>query len=63
MTIPENIDKVGVLLEKVRVFDRVVEDNDLEPNTVTDMKGNAKSFCDQAKTTINTIKSEINGWE
>ncbi len=63
MAISESVDKVGVLLEKVRIFNRVVEDNELEPDTVADMKGNAKNFCDQAKTEINNIKNEINAWE
>ena len=62
MAIEDRIIQVKHLLYRVSNYNRLVASDSFEPGTIDDMKGNAKSLCDQAKAEIDNIKSEINQW-
>ena len=62
MAINEKIEEIKLLLYEVRKHSDLVIANSFEPDTVSDMKGNAKDICDEAKVDIDDIKTEINSW-
>lgn len=60
--IGQRVEQVLRLLDKVRSYDRLITSDSFEPDTISDMKGNAKDICKQAKDEIDLIKSEIDEW-
>ena len=62
MTIQISIAKVRALLDRVAQYEHIVLDNNFEHDTITDMKGNARSICDEIRSDVNDIKNEINKW-
>lgn len=63
MAIEDRIETVKALLKKLSNYNRIVVENNFEPSTITDIKKNAKSLCDDIKTEVKEIKDEINNWE
>ncbi|KKL63929.1 hypothetical protein LCGC14_2170180 [marine sediment metagenome] len=62
MSIEENIAQIRSELDILSQYERMVEGNNFEVNTVADIKGNAKDICDQIKTKADSIKAEIDQW-
>lgn len=62
MAIKDRVDGAKRLLDKVNLYNKLVTENSLEEDTIDDMKGNAKALCDDVKTEIGNIKSEIDQW-
>lgn len=62
MTIEIRLERITKLVGKVRVFDKLVIEDSLEPATVEDIKGNAKDLCNEIKTEADLIKNEIDQW-
>jgi len=63
MAIEGRLERIKQLLNKVRVFDELVSDDNLEPATIDDIKGKAKDLCDATKSELDNIKAEIDNWE
>jgi len=62
-TIEIRLERILKLVGKIRVYDKLVTEDSLEPATVDDMKDNAKDLCDEIKTETDLIKNEIDKWE
>ena len=62
MAIEDRVERVKVLLDRIRVYNTLVHQNDFKPDTVGDMKGNAKEMCDEAKSEVDQIKVEVGQW-
>jgi len=62
MAIEDNIAQVRKRLDMISQYNNMVRNNNFEPDTITDMKGNAKDICDAAKSELDTIKDEIDNW-
>lgn len=62
MAIEDKIDGAKRLLDKVKVYNRLIIEDSLEPATIDDIKGNAKTLCDNVKVEIDNIKAEIGQW-
>lgn len=62
MAIDDSIEVIKQLLEKVRSYNRLISSDNFDPLTIEDMKGNAKDICNQAKTELDEMKSEIDQW-
>lgn len=62
MVVEDRIEGVKRLLDKVRLYNKLVTEDSLEQATVDDMKGNAKTICDNVKAEIDSIKAEIDQW-
>ena len=63
MSVAERIALIRSLLDKLHSYQRMIDGNSFENSTVTDIKGNAKSLCDQIKSEADSIKAEINLWQ
>lgn len=63
MSIEDRMAAVKRLLDKVASYDHLITTDNFEPDTIDDMKGNAKDICNVAKTEIDQIKAEIDQWE
>lgn len=61
-TIETRLERLASLVGKIRVYDKLVTENSLEPTTVDDMKGNAKDLCNVIKAEADLIKTEIDRW-
>lgn len=61
--IRSRIDAVKRLLDKILAYEQMIEADNFEPDTVEDMKGNAKGLCDAAKNEIGNIKTEVDQWQ
>lgn len=62
MAIEDNIAQVRKRLDMISQYDYMVLNNSFEPDTITDMKGNAISVVDEIETEVAAIKVEINNW-
>ena len=62
MSIATKIDEIAAHLQLIRQYVVLIDANNFEEATVTDMKGNAKDTCDTAKADIDAIKSLIDEW-
>jgi len=62
MSIEERVAEVRKSLDMIQQYERMVANNNFEPGTIADMKGNAKDICDVVKSEMDVIKSEINDW-
>ena len=63
MSIAERIALVRSLLDRLHSYERLIDADNFEPNTVDDIKGNAKDLCDAIKIEADSIKTEINQWQ
>jgi len=55
-------DRLRTLREKVdeiQRYARLVISNTFSPETLTELKGHAKDFCDEAKAELDLIKNDI----
>lgn len=62
MGIDDRIEQTKRLLERVRGYNRLIVNDNFEAATISDMKGNAKDVCNQAKAELDEIKNEIDQW-
>lgn len=62
MAIEDNIAQVRSKLDMISQYNNMILNNNFEPDTITDMKGNAKNICDGIETEVAAIKVEINNW-
>lgn len=62
MAIEDRIAAVKRLMDKVVSYDHLITADSFEPDTIDDMKGNAKDICNTVKTEIDQIKAEIDQW-
>lgn len=62
MAIENDIAQARALLDKIYQYERLVVGNTFQPDTIADMKGNAKDLCDEVKDKIDDIKTEIDNW-
>lgn len=62
MAIEVRLERIAKAVSKIRVYDKLVTEDSLEPATVDDMKGNAKDLCSEIKTETDLIKNEIDRW-
>lgn len=62
MTLNDSIAQVRKKLDMISQYDNMVSNNDFEPDTVDDMKGNAKDICAEIKSVVDDIKTEIDNW-
>ncbi len=62
-TIEIRLERIVNLVGKIRVYDKLVTEDSLEPTTIDDMKGNAKDLCGAAKAEFDQIKIEIDQWQ
>lgn len=60
--ISQRVEEVLHLLDRVRSYDRLITSDSFKPDTISDMKNNAKDICKQAKDEIDLIKGEIDEW-
>ncbi|GAH19950.1 unnamed protein product [marine sediment metagenome] len=62
MTIEIRVERIVKLVGKIRVYDKLVTEDSLEPTTVNDMQGNVKDLCDEIKAEADQIKNEVDQW-
>lgn len=62
MSIGDRIGVVRGLLDRIIAYDHMVASDSFTPDTITDMKGNAKDICDAVKSETDNIKIEIDQW-
>ena len=62
MTIENRVERVKVLLDRIKVYNRLVIQNSFKPETVDDMRDNAKEMCGEAKSEVDQIKTEVDQW-
>ena len=58
----DRIVHIKSLLDNIIRYNRMIIADNFEPDTVEDMKGNAKAICDEIKSEADNIKDEINLW-
>ncbi len=62
MTTEERIAAIRSLLDRLHTYKHVIEDGSLEPNTIEDMKVQAKELCNQIKAEADAVKAEVDSW-
>ncbi len=62
MAIDQRAREVSLLLDRINSYDRLILADNFEPNTVSDIKNNAKDICNQIKSEVDLIKGDIDGW-
>lgn len=58
----DRINTIKSLLDKIANYNRIIEADNFESDTVDDIRGNAKDIADEIKTEVDTIKVEIDLW-
>lgn len=62
MAIEDRISQVQALLGRLRRYTQLVISDGFTEETLDELKGNAKSICDEAKAEIDLIKIDIGNW-
>ena len=60
--IDDEIASMRIKLDRIHQYDSVIASDNFEPETVEDIKGNAKALCDEIKTEADIIKSSVDLW-
>ena len=58
----DKINTIKGMLDKIANYNRIIEADNFESDTVDDIRGNAKDIADEIKTEVDTIKVEIDLW-
>ncbi len=62
MTTKEKIAQIRSKLDMIASYQFMVDANNFEGDTITDMKGNTKDICDAIKDLVTGIKTDIDNW-
>ena len=62
MAVEDRISQVLEQLERLRRYTRLVINDGFSDATLTELKTNAKTICDDIKAEVDQIKTDINGW-
>lgn len=59
MAVEDRLGKVHEQIEGIRRYARLIVSNSFTPDTLTELKGNAKDLCDSAKAELDLVKNDI----
>jgi len=62
MAIETRINRVALLLNRVKKYSEIVTTDNFEKQTLGDMKSNVKNILSKVKDEIGLIKDEVNNW-
>jgi len=62
MVVETRINKVAILLSRVKKYSDIVTADSFENKALGEMKDNVKDIIDEAKDEMDEIKSEVDNW-
>jgi len=62
MAVEDRIAVVQALLDGIKRYARLVQGNSFTEDTLSELKGNAKDVCNEAKSEIDSTKTDIDNW-